>query len=211
MNKQTVDFYNQNAEQYASSTINLDVNKEMVGFLQGIPFAGKILDAGCGSGRDLKNFTSLGYNAVGIDASEELVKIAAKNSGAPVECKGFLDIDWKNEFDGIWCMASLLHLNKVELKEALEKLGESMKPNAKFYASFKVGEGEKYDEKGRFFSYVSKEELEKVFQSVDKFKNIRVEFGNDDKLGRVDTQWVNVYAISNKPAPEPKARTRMKP
>lgn len=211
MNKQTVDFYNQNAEQYASTTLNLDVNKEVVNFLNGIPFAGKILDAGCGSGRDLKNFKSLGYDVVGIDASEELVKIATKNSGAPVHCKGFLDVDWKDEFDGVWCMASLLHLNKVELKEALEKLGDSMKSKAKFYASFKLGEGEKYDDKGRFFSYVNKQELEEVFQSVNKFKDIRVEFGNDDKLGRVDTQWVNVYAVSNKLAPEPKARTRLKP
>lgn len=199
MNKKTIDFYNTNAHDYAKSTFNLDLNQEYINFIKDLPLNGNILDAGCGSGRDLLAFKNLGYNVQGIDASEELVKIAIKNSGALVECKTFLDIDWQDKFDGIWCMASLLHLNKKELNNALEKLGNAMKPNAKFYASFKLGEGEGYDNKGRFFSYMNKQEIMEVFQSAGMFKNISILSDNNDKLGRQDTQWLKVFAISNKP------------
>lgn len=199
MNKKTIEFYNKNAQCYTASTISIDVSKEIKDFLIGIPNGGYILDVGCGSGRDLKIFSALGYGVQGIDASEELVKIAKKNSGVPVESKNFLEIDYQNQFDGIWCMASLVHLKKDELQIVLEKLYEAMKPNAKLYASFKWGSGESYDEKGRFFSYWKEEEIKEIFKSIDKFKNINFELAKTDKLGRTNTQWLNVYATCNKP------------
>lgn len=205
MNKETIDYYNKNADEYAQSTINLDISDLHKEFAKNLPAGAKILDAGCGSGRDLLAFKNLGFNVQGIDASKELVEIAKKNSGVPVENKTFSEINWKNEFDAVWCMASLLHLNKAELKDALKNIAESMKEGAKIYASFKAGEGESSDPKGRFFSYYTIPELTKIIDDSKLFGNVKLSH-SVDKQGREDTQWINLAA--NREIPKPKSENK---
>lgn len=209
MNKKTIDYYNQNADEYTQSTINLDISDLHKEFTKNMPFGAKILDAGCGSGRDLIAFKNLGFDVQGIDASAELVEIAKKNSGVKVEHKDFSEINWKGEFDGVWCMASLLHLNKEEMKETLKKIAESMKEGGKIYASFKTGEGESSDPKGRFFSYYSIPELAKILDDSKLFGNVKLSHGSD-KLGREDTQWINLTANREMPKPKNEKRKKLK-
>ena len=209
MNKKTIDYYDQNADEYAQSTINLDISDLHREFTKNMPLGAKILDAGCGSGRDLLAFKNLGFDAQGIDASAELVEIAKKNSGAKVEHKNFSEINWKGEFDGVWCMASLLHLNKEEMKETLTKIADSMKEGGKIYASFKTGEGESSDPKGRFFSYYSIPELTKILEESKLFGNVKLSHGSD-KLGREDTQWINLTANRETPKPKNEKRRKLK-
>lgn len=198
MDKKTIEFYNQNASAYAESTINLDISAQHNDFAKRLPIAGKILDAGCGSGRDMIAFKSLGFETVGIDASKELVEIAKMNSKADVYEKSFAQIEWKDEFDGVWCMASLLHLNKEELKEALLNISGALKPSGQLYASFKNGEGDAYDNKGRFFSYHTEADLKSIFDEIKVFGNVQCSYGKDS-MGRDDTQWINVNAVNDKP------------
>jgi len=207
MNKNTIDYYDQNANEYAQSTINLDISDLHREFTKNMPFGAKILDAGCGSGRDLLAFKNLGFDAQGIDASAELVEIAKKNSGVKVEHKNFSEINWKNEFDGVWCMASLLHLSKEEMRTTLSKIADSMKEGGKIYASFKTGEGESSDPKGRFFSYYSIPELTKILEESKLFGNVKLSH-SVDKLGREDTQWINLTA--NREIPKLKNEKRRK-
>lgn len=197
MKNKTVDYYNDNAEEYSNKTLYLDLKEKYNKFTKGIKFGGKILDVGCGSGRDLIAFKSLGYDVIGIDASIKLVDIAKENSKADVFHKEFHQIDWKQEFDGVWCMASLLHLQKEELISVLNKLSISMKEGASFYASFKNGNGESFDDKDRFFSYYNKQELENILIESKLFKDIKIEYAVD-KLGRTDTQWLDIYAKKDK-------------
>jgi SAM-dependent methyltransferase len=209
MNKDTVEYYNKNAAEYAQSTINLDISDLHKEFTKDIQAGGKILDAGCGSGRDLLAFKNLGFNVQGIDASAELVEIAKKNAGVPVEHKSFSDIKWKAEFDGVWCMASLLHLKKDELKEALGNIAESMKEGSKIYASFKAGEGESVDPKGRFFSYYSIPELSKIIEESKVFGDVKLYHGADAQ-GREDTQWISLSAKREMPKPKNESRRKFK-
>lgn len=209
MNKETIDYYNKNADEYAQSTINLDTSDLHKEFTKGIPAGGKILDAGCGSGRDLIAFKNLGFNVQGMDASKELVEIAKNNSGVKVEHKDFSEISWKGEFDGVWCMASLLHLNKEELKSTLLKIADSMKEGGKIYASFKSGEGESSDPKGRFFSYYTIPELSKIIEDSKLFGDVKLYHGAD-KQGREDTQWINMLAKRETPKPKSENKRKFK-
>ena len=72
-----------------------------------------------------------------------------------------------------------------------------MKEGASFYASFKNGNGESFDDKDRFFSYYNKQELEKIIIESKLFKDIIIEYAVD-KLGRTDTQWLDIYAKKDK-------------
>lgn len=192
MKNKTIDYYNNNAAEYANTTLNLNIKEKYDEFTKNIKFGGKIMDVGCGSGRDLIEFKNRGYDVIGIDYSIELVKIAQKNSKSEVYHKDFNEINWINEFDGVWCMAALLHLKKEDLIDVLNRIAVSMKKDASFYCSFKHGEGELFDNNDRFFSYYSKEDLQKIFNDVKFFKDIKIE-SSIDKLGRIDTKWIDVY------------------
>lgn len=193
MNVSTIDFYNKNAQSYADSTISLDMSNLQEKFIARLPAKARILDAGCGSGRDSLLFKSKGFSVTAMDASSELAKLASATLGQQVICQSFADINWLCEFDGVWCMASMLHLNDAELKVALYECASSLKQGGVFFASFKTGNGEGYDDKGRFFNYHSMESLRAAFEAEALLKNVTFEY-NQDSMGRTDTQWISVFA-----------------
>ena len=151
-NGQTLSFYNTNAEQYVAETIDLDISSNRERFLNCISKEGRILDLGCGSGRDSRFFLDNDYKVTPLDASEELAKLASDFIGKPVEIKSFQELDYLNAFDGIWACASLLHCPKTEIDDVLKRIAYALKPQGIVYMSFKQGAGERVDEKGRFFN-----------------------------------------------------------
>ena len=70
----TLEYYNKNADAYVQSTKNADMGVSLSKFLSYIPKGGKILDLGCGSGRDSKIFKDRGFQVVAVDGSSELCK-----------------------------------------------------------------------------------------------------------------------------------------
>ena len=73
MRNTTIDYYNKNAQTYFSNTVRLDVHLLYQPFLKHLHACAKILDAGCGSGRDCFFFKSKGFNVTAFDASEEMI------------------------------------------------------------------------------------------------------------------------------------------
>lgn len=210
MTNSTIEYYNNNAQKYADSTLNVDMQSAYDKFAINIPEKSHILDVGCGSGRDSLYFIKKGYQVTAIDASSELANIATKNIGQEVKTLKVEDLKDKNKYDGVWCMASLLHLNKSELKTALITLSEALKPNGQFFASFKIGEGESLDSNNRFFSYTNAKEFKSFVDELKIFKNIKfTESG--DSLGRGETQWLNVYAENDKPELKLKSKSKLRP
>jgi 2-polyprenyl-3-methyl-5-hydroxy-6-metoxy-1,4-benzoquinol methylase len=182
------DYYNQNAEQFIEQTFSLNVLDTLHQFTKKLPPGAKVLDVGCGSGRDTLTLKSLGYDVVAFDASEELAKKASEKINHPVLHMKIEDMNWKEEFDGVWAMASLLHLKKEEMPLNLQKIMDSLKPEGTFFMSLKAGKGEGYDDKGRFFSYYSTEEVTKLFKDIG-YENVEF-FSNEDSLKR-DVVWIS--------------------
>lgn len=147
----TLDFYNKNASAFFSDTVNVDMSALYTRFLQGIPVAGLLLDAGCGSGRDSKAFLTLGYRVCAFDASPALAEMATTLMGQAVATRTFDQVDEVACYDGIWACASLLHLPEQALPAALGRLWTALKPGGVFYVSFKLGEGERRHN-GRHFT-----------------------------------------------------------
>lgn len=135
---------------------------------------GKVIDIGCGSGRDTSLFIQAGYNYVGIDISRNLLKIARKHNpkGAFYEMSVY-DMNFKDvTFDGFWAAASLLHIPRATITKALSEIHRIVKPNGIGFVSLKQGVGEKMvkgsirdDE--RFFVYYKKGEFEKILEEND--------------------------------------------
>ncbi len=147
----TVEYYNRNAEKFFRETISVNMEELYAPFLSLIPVGGSILDAGCGSGRDSLYFLRYGYKVTAFDASEQLVTRSAELTGLPIFLLTFQQLDFDNEFDGIWACASLLHVPRAQIDDVLARLIRPLKPNGTLYASFKYGD-EEYEKDGRFFN-----------------------------------------------------------
>lgn len=150
----TLDFYNQHAKEYFFQTVKADLSATYKKFLPFIKKEGLILDLGCGSGRDSYYFKQNGYQIVAVDGSKELATQASLLLGKPVLNQLFEDIQFNEEFDGVWACASLLHVSAKELPSILIKIRESLKKEGVFYISVKEGEGSGVED-GRFFQYYS--------------------------------------------------------
>ena len=136
----------------------------------------KILDIGCGPGRDLQIFKEHGYKAVGIDNSRSMIEICKSKKLNVIEMD-ILNIQFENNsFNAIWAYTSLLHIPKNKFANVLNTIHNLLKEDGIFYIGMKEGDFEGYktyahtDELERFFSLYTKEELEKILKK--KFKII---------------------------------------
>ena len=186
-------YYNTNAKDFFEGTAYVDMSEQYKDFLTYIPKGGKILDAGCGSGRDSRIFKEYGYDIVAMDGSIELCKLASEYIGQEVIHKQFQDIDFPPIFDGIWAAASLLHVPSSEIDMVLSKLKESLKTGGIFYASFKYGdfEGER---NGRYFHDLNEETAKVLFTRVG-FKLEKMWITGDVREGRGDEKWINLLLV----------------
>ena len=192
----TLDYYNKNSEEYFNSTLSVDMTNTYKEFLKLVPEGGKILDLGCGSGRDSMNFMKLGYEVTAVDGAKELAKKASVLLGKEVILSTFEELELKEKFHGIWACASLLHIKREDLKTVLNNLYNNLEDNGVFYMSFKYGEKEYVDDKNRYFNCFTDESIIRFINENTKF-NILDLYITEDKLGRVnEVKWVNL--ICNK-------------
>ena len=188
----TLDYYNKNSEEYFNSTLNVDMTNTYKPFLKLVPKDGKILDLGCGSGRDSMNFMKLGYEVTAVDGAKELAKKASVLLGNEVIVSTFEELELKEKFHGIWACASLLHIKREDLKTVLNNLYNNLEDNGVFYMSFKYGEKEYVDDKNRYFNCFTDEIIISFINENTKY-NILGLYITEDKLGRVnEVKWVNL-------------------
>ena len=185
-----VEYYNKNADSFFAGSVAADMSDVQSRFLSYVPAGGRILDAGCGSGRDSKAFLDAGYDVVSFDASEEMCRRASEYTGKPVLNMRFEDVAYEAEFDGIWACASLLHVPVEELPDVLKKMGRALKPGGVMYASFKYGEGTVFRGE-RQFSDFTEISIVPLFEQAG-FEIVSNVVGTDSRPGREDEKWINV-------------------
>lgn len=147
----SIGYYNKNSKRFYDRTIDADQGETYQRFLKYLPKKARILDAGCGVGRDARHFQSLGYEVDAFDGSIEMVKLATNLLGKEVLHLLFEDINFSNEFNAIWANASLLHVSYENLKEILQRFHQTLLPSGILYASFKYGTSMRQVEDRFFF------------------------------------------------------------
>ena len=191
----TIEYYNHNAEAYFESTSQVSFDEIYEKFLDYVPAGGRIMDLGCGSGRDVKWFREHGYEAYGLDASEELVSKATSEYDIPVSC-GLIE-EWVADepFDGIWCCASLMHLGDEELEQFFMNLEHNLKPGGAVFISVKSGVETGCDEAGRYFRNFTEEDITGFARKNENLKIVELWY-TEDKLARDSFRWMNVIMKS---------------
>lgn len=186
----SVEFYNQNAESFFAQTVTADMSDAQKRFLRHVPKGGRILDAGCGSGRDAKAFAEQGYEVEAFDASEAMVRMAAAHSGLPVRHMTFEQVDWDNHFDGIWASASLLHVPRSDLSRIIAKFRQALKSEGILYLSFKYGTDER-EKDGRRFTDMNEKALRDELGKVDSLDVVDIWTSEDVRPERARELWLS--------------------
>ena len=185
----TLEYYQRNAQGFFTSTVNVDMDSLYQPFLANIGTGGRILDAGCGSGRDSRAFVMKGYQVDAFDASSEMVKMASQHAAIPVEQMAFEDMTAVEQYDGIWCCASLLHVSAEALPEVMGKLARALKPGGIWYVSFKYGETERVKD-GRHFTDLTEQGLGKLLAPLTDI-TLASQWKTSDKRPERDEIWLN--------------------
>ncbi|WP_196210250.1 bifunctional 2-polyprenyl-6-hydroxyphenol methylase/3-demethylubiquinol 3-O-methyltransferase UbiG [Citrobacter sp. Res13-Sevr-PEB04-36] len=185
----TLEYYQRHAQDFFSSTVNVDMESLYLPFLRHLPQSGRILDAGCGSGRDSKAFLEKGYQVEAFDASAEMVNLASQHTGLCVKQMTFNDITDTERYDGIWCCASLLHVSAEALPGVMSKLAHALKTGGIWYVSFKYGETERVKD-GRHFTDLTEQGLEKLIAPLSDITLIS-SWTTLDKRPDRDEMWLN--------------------
>ena len=186
----TIDYYNKHTEEFTASTFEVDMESLYKPFLAELQEGAKILDVGCGSGRDTLAFKNKGYQVDAIDYSEELVKKASRLTGIPIKLKSFYEIDDYEAYDGIWACASLLHCERERLAEVIGKLITALKPNGVLYMSFKYGDSDR-EKNGRKFTDLNETQAKALLEHFDDVQQIQQWITVDQRPDRQE-KWLNL-------------------
>lgn len=167
--------YNATAEKYAENVENLAPLQSMEKLLKHLPPKARLLDIGCGSGRDAKIFSEKGLHVTGIDICPNLLKIAQKN--APLAA--FIPMDMeeitlpKNWFDCAWASSSLPHIAKDAILTVFQNIHAVLKEGGYFYFNLKKGTGSGLEKDARyteevekFWAYYEEEEIRELLQKA---------------------------------------------
>ena len=133
----TIRHYNENADSFWEGTRDHDVSQNIEALLRALgPGSHRILDFGCGPGRDLKTFTDLGHLPTGLDGAAEFCEIARAYGRCTVLHQDFLNLELPEAaFDGVFANASLFHIPSQVLPMVLTALRVAMRPGGVLFAS----------------------------------------------------------------------------
>ncbi|AXF60791.1 class I SAM-dependent methyltransferase [Leclercia sp. W6] len=185
----TLKYYQDNAQTFFDGTVKVDMSSLYETFTKHLAPGARVLDAGCGSGRDAKAFQEMGYQVEAFDASSAMVELAREYTGLPVQLMTFADVEWKEKFDGIWCCASLLHVPAVELSDVMRRLADALKPDGVWYVSFKYGDGER-EVDGRRFTDMDEGRLRTLTREIKELDIFELWMTKDKRPQRNEV-WVN--------------------
>lgn len=134
-------------------------------FLRMLPAAPRLLDVGCGPGRDAAWFGTRGCRVAGADLSRGMLAQTQNFIHGPLTQAAMQSLPFRDAaFDGLWCNAALLHLPKRAAPRALAEFHRVLKSGGALFVSLQAGEGEVWEsqsyghEAPRFFARYTLEE-----------------------------------------------------
>ncbi len=198
MTNDTINWYQDNAEQFIESTQDVDMTDVYRPFLELVPQGGSILDLGCGAGAATVHFMKSGYRVTAVDGCTEMVDHTWHISGCQTRQMLFEELDYSDVFDGVWACASLLHVRKEELPGILRLVHKALKQGGVLYMSFKYGDEERVKDDGRLFSDFTEDSLRALIEGAGGFMLKSLWVSEDKRPERAGERWVNALCIAEK-------------
>jgi SAM-dependent methyltransferase len=198
ISRRTLEHYEQGAASFWEGTRDHDVSQNIHALLEAIRGEAplRILDLGCGPGRDLRAFQLLGHLPTGLDGSAAFVRMAKSLSGAEVWHQDFLALDLPGEgFDGVFANASLFHVPASEIARVLAELHACLRPGGVLFASNPRGQNEEGWNRGRYGAYHDLEQWRRFVRQAG-FREVK-HYYRPEGLPREQQGWL--ATVSEKP------------
>jgi SAM-dependent methyltransferase len=189
----TLRYYAEHAAQYAVDSLKVPRSGHMDYFEKNLPPRPRVLELGCGAGRDTAEMIRRGFDVLPTDGSPEMAREAEARLGMPVKVMLFEELDFREAFDGVWAHAALLHVPRGGLPDVIRRVHAALKPGGLLYASFKSGEAGGRDIFGRYYNYPSREVMISLFEANGTWRDIiiTVQPGGSYEGGRID--WLHCF------------------
>ena len=189
---QTTRAYDEIATEFAAKSFETDLSPQLDRFCTYLQPGARVVDVGCGPGRDLLSLAERGFWAAGVDRSAGMLRQArARGAEALVQADARALPFASGAWDGAWACASLLHLPKAELPAALTETRRAL-GHGHVCLTLKCGEGESWrdDDWGqrRFFAYYHPAEVELALERAG-FHVLDSDLEPDTR--RPDLTWIN--------------------
>ncbi len=205
MDRQTIEFYNRTAPE---TVVRYAQGQSAVTELFSVAFApgSRVLDLGCGSGRDLNALCQAGYAGLGVDASAEMLSEARQlfpalaNRITQDELPQLTTVADQG-FDGVLCSAVLMHLPGEWLFDTVYNIRRILKPGGRLLISTPLEgpatDAESHrDESGRLFNGVTPENFQFLFEKIG-FRQVG-RWDTEDQLGRANRRWATqLFVLEN--------------
>jgi len=192
--KLNIAHYDENAESFRIGTKDHDVSQNIAALIDALPKEKTldILDFGCGPGRDMCVFKSMGHRPTGLDGSKEFCKMAVKQSGCPTLNQQFLKLELEeNRYDGIFANASLFTVPSQELPRVLKELHSALRKDGILFSSNPRGNAEGWQ--GQRYGHYMEFEASEAFLQQSGFKIIN-HFYRPEGMPREHQPWLAIVS-----------------
>jgi SAM-dependent methyltransferase len=189
----TLDFYGREAASYVASTKE-GVVRGLDGFMQMLPAAGRVLELGCGSGRDAEILLAHGFDVDPTDGTPAMAARAEERLRRPVKVMQFDELADVGAYDGVWAHASLLHVPRPALGSVLALVFRALKPGGLHFANYKSGETAGRDQLDRYYNYPDRQTLIETYLSSAPWDILSAMDYVGGSYGGGKTPWIAVTA-----------------
>ncbi|MDY0328466.1 MAG: class I SAM-dependent methyltransferase [Arcobacteraceae bacterium] len=200
LHNDTIFYYEKNANFLINRYELADVSELQQLLLQTFEKNSKLLEIGCGSGRDASFISKNHFDVTAIDGAKNMIE-EAKKIHPELSEKLFYktlpnDLEFDTKFDGIYSIATLMHLSKIDLEETILKIYNLLNQDRKFLMSVSLFRDDidenGFDDKGRFFLVLSFDEWINLLEYIG-FRILETKT-NSDGLGRGGIEWLTLVA-----------------
>lgn len=184
-------FYEREAPRYTLAGAQ-GPHRQLDAFLDRLEPGARILELGCGAGRDALHMMERGFDVDPTDGSPAMARKASERLRREVRVLLFGDLEARKEYDAVWAHASLHHLELPELRDALVRIARALKPGGWHFANFKLGTGAGRDSLGRLYTFASEAEMRAAYASGSGWEMAEAAVYKDGGFDGVMRDWMAV-------------------
>ena len=195
VDQKTIAVYNEKAADYAARfDTNAKPGAHLRRFIETLPSGGDVLDLGCGTAGASRHMMAAGLNVDAMDASAEMIRVAAEVNGVTARQDTFDDLDAVDAYDGVWANFSLLHAPREKLPLHLAAIVRALRAGGVFHIGMKTGAGTTRDHLERKYTFVSETELRDLLTDAG-LEIVAQDVGHEVGLAGTDDWWIVVMAV----------------